>query len=338
MRVGHGRREGLIARRDFPDRPPGFPDPAAYTPAVRNPASILLCLLAAACGEAPSTADTPAPPPAGAPDALSVRPDPPELLEPGAAERRELRIHAPVGSVQIRLVTTGQRLERRMGEQVIQGATPPQVVQEIRLEVIERSPLGEMLCELSVLDMRSESPTPLPPQVEERVRQEVERAKSIRGQSVVTPGGLQSLVGQIAPADPRGALARMLVPLPLEPVGIGAKWRFRFTSESEGLSVEQVVDYELLEWTDAGAVVAFTERVSPAPGQLPVRSASPAGEVEVRDRGAISKGRVEFALDQVFPVRGEVESELFQVHGSPTDAVSAEVRDMILARLRLEPR
>jgi hypothetical protein len=76
---------------------------------------------------------------------------------------------------------------------------------------------------------------------------------------------------QEAMADYERTFQETSAPLPVEPVGIGARWRTEQRYESGGLTISATFDYSLLDRTDDMVVLAVesTQSADPGPADLP---------------------------------------------------------------------
>lgn len=108
------------------------------------------------------------------------------------------------------------------------------------------------------------------------------------------PPALRQLVEQST-----SALNGAVLPLPVEPVGIGARWQHESSTQSGGVAMTQTSTYELLERTKTFIRVRRTVVAKGEPGSIPVPGSD--AKVEILKCEGSGEGEVRQPLDQVMP-------------------------------------
>jgi hypothetical protein len=257
---------------------------------------------------------------AGKPEAVAVQiaaREPPEVtvLEPGRNPRQDLVLRPAAGTTEpIEIVT-----KTLMSMQGSAGRIPPTGVPPIVLDgkaYIDASDGKEIAFrhEVDAVEVRDD-PT-APPGLVKTLREQasafeayraelrVDAKGGLRGGTVYMPpasGPLQQTMTQITES-----FGQIQVPLPREPVGVGAKWRAEVVIDQAGLKLQQTVDYELLEREGDTLSIAATlqQKLVDAnftpPGMLGVD----AKVVRFESRGT---GSMNLDLSHLVPTRSEIE-------------------------------
>lgn len=189
-----------------------------------------------------------------------------ELLAPGKAPRQALRYGAEAGERQL---TVAVRVDTR--EYTGKEWTPWGTLPEIRYGLALGREAGQTALAVRGLDVEIGQPAAAAPDVAAYVtRVTEEMAQRYRGQvqgrragATIDARGRIELVEPVAGSEPApGAhtrremlqiLAESVVPLPEEPVGVGARWQVTMLLGRGAAMVNQVATYELLGIEKSGA-------------------------------------------------------------------------------------
>ena len=198
--------------------------------------------------------------PSAEPESVEVQiaaQQPPEVtvIAAGSGERQDLALRPKAGAVEgIEIITN-----TRMSMQGTAGNIPPTGVPTIVMRgtaIIERVEGNEIAFRHAVDKVEVRADPEAPPGLVESLQSNLGEFEKYRADLVVdAKGGLRG--GKVflpVAAEPplRQTLSQITesfgqiqVPLPKEPVGVGAKWRATVTIDQAGLKVQQIVDYEL---------------------------------------------------------------------------------------------
>lgn len=235
-----------------------------------------------------------------------------DLLEPGQLPHRRLRIASSAGD------ETLLTMRMQLGVEVtIEGVSQASsnVVQEsdIRLTVTDTAEDGTILTEQELTDVRVDAEPALKAEVQAKLAPLIgmpfgvsydDRARIIETQ-LEMPEGLESSDVQLF-EQLFQQVSSFSLPLPAEPVGIGAQWRTTSTVELNGIETVQTYTLELVELTDNGFVADVQLEQIPVAGSGPPEIEGVASRVvEGEIRG---EGTLEFALDTLLPTRSSLET------------------------------
>jgi hypothetical protein len=185
-----------------------------------------------------------------APAAQPVEPPEVETLDAGDAPRAELRYTVPAGTTQTVKVRTYSRFSQRVGDRA-GSARSPDVIFTIDATVAEVGADGNLLVDyvysdVTVPDDGSDAV--------EATRDALQPLEGATGSIVVTPTGSVVSSDLTVPPDLDATAAdlvdqlssqasQLAVPLPNEPVGVGARWRAATDVELNGVRFTQRTDY-----------------------------------------------------------------------------------------------
>ena len=287
--------------------------------------AIAAAVVAASC-QRDTTGDQREPPaiePArAAGDSLAPRAAPPpsvELLSAGAQPRRELRYQLAEGARERIVIELEMEMAMALGGAPSSPVKLPRMQMVLDLEVEEALDDGARyrfeLSEARSLDSHGVDPTVL-----HAIEQGLSQTVGTRGRAVVDARGFHRDtridIPDDAPAETRQMIEataqqmeQLASPLPLEPVGEGARWEVTQHLEQNGISLVQtsVITLASLDG-DRGRIEATIRQQ--APEQLVEMPGAMAGAraelIELRSRG---DGTTEFDLTRLMPLRGEMRSE-----------------------------
>ena len=185
-----------------------------------------------------------------------------KLLGAGAEPRKSLRLHPTPGDKQTLHLSGKVALETKMGG----DQPPPMKLPAITtamdmtedITVKEVSAKGDITYELTLGDVSFGSePAAGAAQPARAKKSALPALKGLSATCTVSSQGLSKSVEFTAPpgTDPQARLfmdqmkdvaSQVAVPLPEEPVGVGAKWEVKTPIKTRGISLDQTASYELV--------------------------------------------------------------------------------------------
>jgi hypothetical protein len=172
------------------------------------------------------------------------------------------------------------------------------------------------------------------PMVVDAMKEQIQGIVGLKGTSIVDAQGIPKDVKYDLPADADASLKetyaqmsdsldQMGAPLPKSAVGVGAKWRVVQKVEQRGMSIDQIVNYELKELKGSNVKVSISlEQTAPAqdvnaPGMPPGAAAK---LLSLKSNGT---GILDIDLTQMFPLQSNLDlSSAMQMQ------ISAQGQDM----------
>ncbi|MGQ9590555.1 MAG: hypothetical protein ACUVYA_09720 [Planctomycetota bacterium] len=241
-----------------------------------------------------------------------------KVSDPGKGERRELRIRLAKGWKEAGVMVS--RVEMATESSGI--AAPPQKMPApevtVRAEVTDVTDDGDFTYTFRFSELELKEEEGVSPVALEAMKSQLESMKGLSGTATVTSRGIVRKA-DVSPPDSASLRVRQAVesavqslktfsvPLPEEPVGVGAKWEVRQAIESRGLQVTQSTGFELLGMEGDELRLRLTLTSS---GRSEVGKAAPAlagrgvSIVSVDLRGS---GESVVRLDRVLPEKTELE-------------------------------
>jgi len=116
--------------------------------------------------------------------------------------------------------------------------------------------------------------------------------------SVTVPPNAPPVLRQFA-EQTKSTLDVALLPLPAEPVGVGARWKQEGRTQSGGVAMTLISTYELLERSKTFIRVKRSVVARGEPGSIPVPGS--AAKVEILKCDGAGEGEMRQPLDQVMP-------------------------------------
>jgi hypothetical protein len=174
-----------------------------------------------------------------------------KLLEPGAEPRVALRLHPKEGNKQAVSMTL-----KIASEMMGQTMKVPEINMAMDATVKSVSPDGDITYDLVIGDATLGDDNGAMPQVAEAMKTALASCKGMTTSGTVSSRGVAQTATAKAPAGAdaqtkqvmdqmKEALSAIMVPLPEEAVGQGAKWEVKEPAKSGGISVDQTLVFEL---------------------------------------------------------------------------------------------
>ncbi len=288
-------------------------------------AAALLCLVpGGALAASPTTSDEPTTPAVG----TAV------LLDPGAEPRSELRYQLGSGtfemtvdstqSISVEADGTSQSVDVPTTRFVVEMVTTP--TSEVGVTRVDFRYLGAGLAEAGDVGMGAaiqDAFEPLLGLTGWMLMDDTGKALDLgfEGMDALDP----ALASSFSDFERLGT--ELSAPLPREPVGIGARWQVLLRVPSQGLVMDQTVEYTLLERTDDGIVLAVDTDQTADPGPFTPPSLPAGTTADLIALDGSGSGTMRLPLDGLVPT-SEMSLELemlLTVDGTPvTMAVTAE--------------
>ncbi len=229
-----------------------------------------------------------------------------EVLDPGAEPRRELRYTMRKDDVGGLAMTMDMTMKLRLADQPPRTTLVPRMVMSFDV-AITQSEGADVQITSTIREARAEPRDGVDARTAQALSPKLARMAGIVTKAWMDPrGNVRDTSAELPPGAPaeleatldqvRQAIEGASVPLPIEAVGIGAKWRVLKRVVSGGLDVVQVVSYRLDEMQgdvivlDA-VVVQFAGADTAQPKGVPVRvlhfGSTGSGQSKVDLRGPV---------------------------------------------------
>jgi hypothetical protein len=193
-----------------------------------------------------------------------------KLLEAGAEPRKVLRLHPKAGDKQTLGMTLKMAMEMKMGDTEMPAMKMPAISLTMDATVKSVSPEGEITYDMVMSDASVAEDAEVLPQIAEAMKTAFTSIKGSSGAGTMSDRGLSKgveLKGPAGAAAPqvnqameqmREAFAHVVVALPEEAVGAGARWQASRPLKTQGMTIEQTTTYELVSVAGERATVKST--------------------------------------------------------------------------------
>jgi Family of unknown function (DUF6263) len=230
-----------------------------------------------------------------------------KLLDPGAEPRKELRLHPAPEDTQTLTMTV------KMGSQTPGKGMPPLKL-TLESSVKQVAENGTITYALVWKDFGMEEQPGTSPAAATAMKAAFATVKGLTGTGTLSSQGVsEELKVQTSAGSPAQSLgvagmmqdmvAQLIVPFPAEPIGVGAKWQVKGPVKSQGMTVDQTVNYELVS-LEGERLTVKDSTVENAAAQKIQNPAMPGVKVEVTRMTGRSTGERTVELTHVLPVGG----------------------------------
>jgi hypothetical protein len=305
-------------------------------------------------GCAGAAAKEPASPPAPSAQAPAAAPERPlgeddlrlELLEPGAQPRNPLRYKYHVGQREKMLMDMQMDMTTMLPGQPKVSIAMPTMQFAATVEPKSLTPEGDLVFAFTTDKVDLLDDRPVRADIRSKVQTEMQKLVGLKGEGVVTTRGLTKRADYEVPpgASPqvaqaidnmRQSLRQLATPLPLEPVGVGARWRTTSTIRSKIFNFVQVATFSLVS-VDGGRAVIQVQIEQKAPVQ-PVKMEGVPPDVKTtldsyQGRGS---GRPTVDFDRLIPPKAESEVEIHVRFKVEQGAESANIGNDLKLKLKV---
>lgn len=260
----------------------------------------------------PATAPAPAPPAQAAPQKEPVV----TLLEPGAEPRQAQRLKITKGAV----CDMGMLMSMQMTMSMNGMAMPPQSLPGMRTRaaftVTDVRPNGDMAYDFEYRDFNAEEAPGVAPEMLDQVRDMLASLKGAHGTGVFTnrsigkefaltmPPGVDPMVRQQGEQMSQ-AMRQMTMPLPEEPVGVGARWRVETELLAGGIRMKMVREATLQKIEGDILTLALDITQSAEPQDVSNPQLPPGATLHVDSMKSTGNGTSVLDLTRLLPAQAE---------------------------------
>jgi hypothetical protein len=180
-----------------------------------------------------------------------------KLLDAGAEPRKVLRLHPGPGAKQTLSMTIKIAMDVQAAGMPNQSMKIPTIRMTMDTTVKSLSPDGDILYDVTVGNAEVAAEPDANPQIVQVIKSAFSGFKGLSGSGAASDHGFAkgTVMKTPAGADPqlsqildqvRESFSRLLVPLPEEAVGPGARWEVKMPVKSQGMTIDQTTAYQLV--------------------------------------------------------------------------------------------
>jgi hypothetical protein len=257
-------------------------------------------------------------PPVGSELVLPIGPAVVELQEPGKPPLQTLRWKLSEGSKDQVRVKSEMALEATLGSQNTPRTVTPTVRHELSIETLQVGSDGTAKMKLTVTDAQVLEGPAAPSQLVAQLKRSIGSTRGAHGTYEVSASGVvrgveidKSRVGpkNLQAIDNIEQLVYWTtVPVPTEPIGLGAKWKVSRILDEGGLRVEQVASYELTKIEDTRFEVTVAVHKTARPQTVTPPGTGPDESYQVTLYDSKGNGKVEADFGKPVPVRSKIDT------------------------------
>ncbi len=233
-----------------------------------------------------------------------------KLLSSGKGAKQKLRFTLAPGSVEKMVMRTDMSMDMKIPGMPMPQTKMPTMVMEMTLSIGDRTGGDEARFGYTFDDARTESRPGVQPAVAQAVGKALGAAKGTTGGGIISdrgitrentinlPPGLPAQMKQAMQSAER-SMEQLASPLPRQAVGVGARWQTKQVIEENGMHLEQVVTYKLLELNGKKGKLSMSvvQKGKPQNINLPGMPA----KVHLDKYKASGSGTMNFDLDRLVP-------------------------------------
>lgn len=254
-----------------------------------------------------------------------------QLKDAGSSPRQHLRFAPAVGhSEQVRMEMV-MSTEMAMGAMAMPAMKLPPMYLDMDVSVLDIEADGDIRYEFTIAGTSIGEDPDAMPGVGDAMNQAMAPMVGTRGVVLVSATG-ENKEAELTPAagadpkmveDMQRGMANTSAPVPTEKVGVGAKWDLVQAVENQGLVVQQVATYEILELSAESVTLGITLNQDAgsqafAPEGMPPGSTATLDSMKTR-----GTGQTVLRFDRVMPLQSSVD-----VHTDMAVTISAQGQQM----------
>jgi hypothetical protein len=240
-----------------------------------------------------------------------------ELLNPGVEPRRELRFRPVVNSKQTMTMTMGMSMGMSMGEMTMPKMALPKVVLKIDLNVTAVDPSGDIHYTFAYSDIKAIADKDTPPESLAAMQKSFKSLVGYKGDLVVTSMGKLKSKNMSIPKNVDPMLKKTLeqlsksmeqvsTPLPMQMLGVGAKWQVTNSVKVSNIQMNQSATYEVLKMDDRGISIRTKINQSAPSQNFQVPGLDPKAKIKLNSLISTGEGRYVLRFDSLLPIEGQL--------------------------------
>jgi hypothetical protein len=266
-----------------------------------------------------------------------------KLLDPGAEPRKVLRFHPKAGDKQSMVLTMKIGMAFKAGEMPEQPIKLPTMKLVMDLTVKDVGTNGDITYDIVTSDASITEEPDVVAQAAEAMKHAMGAIKGVGGTGMLSSRGVSKGADIKAPegTDPqvnqvvdqiKEMVSRVIIPLPEEPVGAGAKWETKMPIKSQGISLNQTATLQLVS-IDGERGTAKNSFTQSAPHQKIQSSMMPGTTVDLTKMTGHGTGEITFDLAQILPP--ESKAELHQDMATSVTTSNSSQKQTMTSKLDL---
>lgn len=240
-----------------------------------------------------------------------------QVISTGAEPRQQLRFTPAANTKQTVQMTMNMKMDMSVDGQTRSMNSPPMKMTMVA-EVTKVDANGDIHANFSYSDADVVADASMPPQAVEAMRAQLKKIVGLGGSMVIDSQGNTKDVKLNLPEqlDPNSkpmvqqmvsSLKQVSSPVPTEAVGVGAKWKVPNSLSVNGMTMNQVATYELVELKDKVATLQVNMEQQAEGGQkMSPPGLPPGASINLKSLNSQGNGKIAIAMNQILPARSNI--------------------------------
>ena len=249
-----------------------------------------------------------------------------KLLDAGSEPRAVLRLHPAAGDKQAVTMTMKMGMDMSAAGQTMPATAIPGMVMNLDVAVKNVAADGAIIYTMAFNDATIAADSNTPPAVVTAMQNALAGISGMTGTGEMTDRGVVKNVEMKLPATAAAAalsqsigqmkdsLSSSATPLPEEAVGAGARWEYKTRLKSQGMTLDQTMDFELVSM-DGDHVTLRTTLTQSAASQKIQSAAAAAAKMELTRLTGHGSGTTVLDLGKVMPASATLDENIETVMG-----------------------
>ncbi|HSY17658.1 MAG TPA: DUF6263 family protein [Candidatus Acidoferrales bacterium] len=253
------------------------------------------------------------------PAAKTAAKSPVKLLAAGSEPRTVLRLHPAVGDRQTMSMTMKMGMEMTTGGSAMPAMDIPAMLMTMDVAVKDISATGDITYEMVFTDATVASDASVAPAMAAAMKSSLAGMRGMTGTGKISTQGIVSGVEMKLPAgaDPqlsqtmgqmKDSFSSSATALPEEAVGPGAKWECQTRVKSQGMTIDQTINYELVS-LDGDRLILRSTILQNAANQKIESPAMPGMKMDLNKMTGAGTGSTTLDLGKIMPSAGSMDEK-----------------------------
>lgn len=236
-----------------------------------------------------------------------------KLLDRGKGKRQKLRYKLARGAKERMQVDMDMSMNLTMGGQALVDTRIPTIRMRMDMDVADVTKQGHMRFQFRYVDVKLLDTPGVEPMMKASMEQALAGLESMHGHALITDRGITiegsfETGSQVDPqlqqlaASLEQSIQQLSAPLPVEAVGVGARWEVRTHIESNGVNLQQTARYELVELRGDRFKCKVTITQTAKAQQIQAPNLPPGAQMELVSMKGNGSGELDARLDRLTPV------------------------------------
>ena len=238
-----------------------------------------------------------------------------KLIDPGRKPHKKLRFALKVGQQETMQMTMSSDMALTVGSMSLPKAKLPSTVMKMSMKVTDRTPTGDHRYTYKLTNVGVLREPGVKPEVVKAVKKALQGLQGLSGHAVVSERGFTREASVNVPpgASPQvkqmvqgmeQAMKQLAVPLPVEPIGEGARWKYVAPMTANGMKVVQIMKVELVSLKDKALTLKTVIKQKAKPQTISPPGMPAGASIDLLALKSSGKGEVQMLLNRLVPIKG----------------------------------